>query len=115
MSRSEKIKPLFHSGKDDERVLFCRPAIIWKEAVALPHLFLDRPRDLAPSVFEVRNVDLDALLEIADFVLLVFSGVPLSASPAFWDFPREGIQRILCRCGADREADFGGGPDLVVC
>ena len=96
-----KIKPLFHGGKDNERVLFCRPALVWKEAVAFLHLFFDRPRNLAPSVFEVRNVDLDALLERAAFVISPFSGVPLSAAPACWDFPREGLWRMLCRRGAD--------------
>ena len=69
--------------------------------VAFLHLFFDRPRDLAPSVFEVRNVDLNALLERAAFVLFPFSGVPLSAAPAFWDFPREGLLRMLCWSGAD--------------
>ena len=80
--------------------------------VAFLHLFFDRPRNLAPSVFEVRNVNVNALLERAAFVLFHFSGVPLSAAPAFLDFPREGLRRMLCRRGADQEADFGGGPDL---
>ena len=109
-----KIKPLFRSGKDNERVLFCQPVIVWKEAVAFPQLFLYRPRDLAPSVLKVRNVDLNALLERTDFVLFPFSGVPLSASPAFLGFPREGLRRILCRRGAVRGTDFGVGTDLVV-
>ena len=61
VSWSEKVKPLFHSGKDYERIIFCRPPLIWKEAVDLPRLFLDRPRNLAPLVFEVCNVDFDAL------------------------------------------------------
>ena len=89
-------------------------ALVWKEAVAFPHCFLDRPRELAPLFFEVRNVDLNALLEHAASVLFPFSGGPLLASPAFWDFLCEGLRRILCRRGADREADSGGGPDVVV-
>ena len=112
VSLTAKIKPLFHSGKDNGRVLFCRPAHIWKEAVALLRRFFYRPRYLAPSVFKVRNVDLDALLKRAAFVLFPFSGVPLSAAPACWYCPREGLRRMLCGTGADREADFGGGPDL---
>ena len=101
-----KIKPLFHSGKDDERVLFYRLALVWKESVDFPHLFLDRPRDLAPSVFEVCNVDFDALLERAAFLFPPFLGVPLSAAPACWDIPREGLQRTLFRLGADRDTYF---------
>ena len=101
VSRSAKIKPLFHSGKYDERILFCRLALVWKEAVAFLHLFFDQPRNLASSVFEVRNVNLDALLERAAFFFFLFSGVPLSAAPACWDFPREGLRRMLCRRGAD--------------
>ena len=107
-----KIKPLFHCGEYNERVLFCRLALVWKEAVSFLRLFFDRPGDLAPSVFEVRNVDLDALLERAAFFFSPFSGVPLSAAPACWDFPLEGLKRMLCWRGADLEADFGGGPDL---
>ena len=97
VSWTAKIKPLFHSGKDDKRILFFRPALIWKEAVAFPHLFLDRPRDLAPSVFEVCNVDFDALLERAAFFFVHFLGLPLLAAPACWDLPRQGLWRILCR------------------
>ena len=103
-----KIKPLFHGGKDNERVLFCRPALSWKETIAFLHVFFDQPRNLAPSVFEVLNVDRNALLERAAFALSPFSGVQLSAAPACWDFPREGLRRMLCWRGADREADFGG-------
>ena len=101
VSWTAKIKPLFHGGEDNERVLFFRPALVWKESVAFLHLFFDRPRDLAPLVFEVRNVDLDALLERAAFFFFPFSGVPLSAAPACWDFPREGLWRMLCQRGAD--------------
>ena len=115
VSWTAKIKPLFHCGEYNERILFCRPALVWKEAIAFLHLFFDRPRNLAPLVFEVRNVDLDALLERAVFFFFPFSGVPLSAAPACWDFPREGLRRMLCRRGADREADFGKGPDLGFC
>ena len=114
VSWTAKIKPLFYGGKDDKRVLFCRPALVWKEAVYFLRLFFDRPRDLAPLVFEVCNVDLDGLLERAAFVLFPFSGVPLSASPACWYFPCEGLQSILCRSGADLEVAIIGGPDLVV-
>ena len=67
VSGSAKVKPLFHCDKDDERILFCRPVLIWKEAVAFPHLFLDRLHNLAPSVFEVCKVDVDALLERSAF------------------------------------------------
>ena len=115
VSWTEKIKPLFHGGEYNERVLFCQPAHVWKEAVAFLHLFFDRPHNLAPLVFEVRNVDLDALFKRAAFLFSPFSGVPLSAAPACWDFPREGLRRMLCRRGADQEADFGGGPDLGLC
>ena len=65
VSWSAKVKPLFHSGKDDERIHFFRLALIWKESVAFPQPFLDRPHDLAPLVFEVCYVDFDALLERA--------------------------------------------------
>ena len=112
VSRTAKTKPLFHCGEYNERVLFCRLALVWKEAVAFLRLFFDRLRDLAPSVFEVRNVDLDALMECAAFFFFRFSGVPLSAAPACWDFPGEGIRRMLYRRGANQEEDFGGGPDL---
>ena len=72
VSWSAKVKPLFHSGKDDERILFCQMLLIWKEAVAFPHLLLDRPRDLAILVFEVCKVDVDALLERADIFFSLF-------------------------------------------
>ena len=96
-----KIKPLFHCGEYNERVLFCRPALVWKEAVAFLHLFFDLPRDLAPLVFEVRNDDLDALVERAAFFFFPFSGVPLSAAPACSGFPHEGLRRMLYRRGDD--------------
>ena len=106
VSWSAKVKPLFHCGKDDERIIFCRPPLIWKEAVAFPHLFLEEPRDLEPSVLEVYKVDVEALLERAAFFFVPFSGVPLSTAPACWDRPLEGIRRILFRPCADQDADF---------
>ena len=113
VSRTAKIKPPFHSGKDDKRVLFCRPALVWKEAVAFPHLFFDQPRDLAPPVFEVTNVDFDALLERANLLFFLFFGVSLLAEPDCWDIPCDGLQRILIWSCADRDADFGVGLDFV--
>ena len=106
VSGSAKVKPLLHCGKDDVRILFCRPALVWKEAIAFLHLFFDQPRDLAPLVFEVRNVDLDALVERAAFFFFPFSGIPLSSVPACWDLPREGLRRILFHLGADRDEYF---------
>ena len=101
-----EVEPLFRSGEDDERILFFRSPLIWEEAVAFPHLFLDRPRYLVPSVFEVCMVDVDALLEHAAFFPIPFPGVPLSASPDFLDLPLEGLQRILFRSCADRHTDL---------
>ena len=68
---SAEVKPLFHSGKDDERILFFQSPLIWEEALAFPHLFLDRPRNLALLVFEVYMADVNALLERAVFLFLV--------------------------------------------
>ena len=109
----ENVKPLFHSGKDDERILFCQLPLIWKEAVAFPHLFFDQPRDLAPPVFEETNVDFDALLERANLLFFLFLGVSLLAEPDCWDIPCDGLQRILIWSCADRDADFGVGLDFV--
>ena len=106
VSWSAKVKPLFHCGKDDERILFCQPLLMWKEAVAFPNLFLEEPRDLAPSVLEVYKVDVEALLERAAFFFVPFSGVPLSAAPACWDCPLEGLQMMLFRPCADQDAYF---------
>ena len=114
VGRSTEVEPLFHSGQGEERILFCRPPLIWEEAVAFPYLFFDRPRDLAPLVFEVCLVDANSLLERAAFFPLPFPGVPLSALPAFWGLPLEGLQRMLFRTCADWDADFCGGLDLVV-
>ena len=75
--------------------------LIWYEAVAFPHLFLDQPRNLAPSAFEVCLVDVNALLERTAFLPLPFPGVPLAVLPAFWDLLLKGIQRMLFRLCAD--------------
>ena len=94
--------------------MFFRPVLVWKEVVAFPHLFFDRPRDLAPLVFKVRNVNLDALFERPAFFFFPFSCAPLSAAPTCWDLPRKGLRRILFWPCANRDAYFQGGPDLVV-
>ena len=91
VSWSAKVRPLFHSGKYDERILFCQLPLIWEEAVAFPCLLLDQPRNLAPSVFEVCKVDVDALLERGAFFFFPFPGVPLSAPPDFWIVPSRGF------------------------
>ena len=102
----EKVKPLFHSGKDDESILFCQLPLIWEEAVVFPHLFLDQSHNFVPSVFKVCKINVDAFLESADFLFFLFPGVPLSASPAFWDHPLKGLRRMIFRSCADRDADF---------
>ena len=112
-SEEVEVEPLLHSGHDDERILFCRPLLICEGAVAFPYLFLDRPHNLAPSVFEVCMVDFNELLERAAFLFSPFPGVPLSASPNFWNLPLEGLQRMLFRTCANRDAYFCGGIDLV--
>ena len=88
---SIEVEPLFHCGQDDERIMFCQLPLIWEEVVAFPHFFLDRPRDLAQSVFEVCMVNGDELLERAAFFFFLVPGVPLSASPAFGDLHIEGL------------------------
>ena len=45
-------------------------------------LFFDQPRDLAPSVFEICFVELDALFERAAFFSSPFPGITLLALPA---------------------------------
>ena len=89
---SAEVEPLFHSGQDDERILFCQSPLIWEEAVAFPHLFL---------VFEVYLVDVNALLERAAFFPLAFPGVPLSASPAFWDLLLKEFRSMIFQPCAD--------------
>ena len=101
-----EVEPLLHIGQDDERIIFCRSPLIWEEAVAFHHLFLDRSRDLAPLVFEVCMVNVDALLEGATFFFSTFDGVPLSASPAFWGRSLKELQRMLFQPYADRDAEF---------
>ena len=108
-----KAKPLFYSGQDYERILFCLSPFIWEESVAFPHLFLDRPRNLVPSVFEVCMVDVNALLEHAAFLFSLFPGVPLSVLPTFCGLPLEGLQRMIFRPCTNRDSYFCGGIDLV--
>ena len=73
-----EVEPLFNSNHDDELILFCLLLLIWEEAVAFPHLFLDRLRDLALSIFEVCLVNFDALFERADFFpLLDLDALPI--------------------------------------
>ena len=114
VSWSEEVKPLSHSCQDEERILFCRLPLIWEEAVAFPHLLFDRTRNLAPSVFEVCNVDVDAFLKRATFLFFPFPGVPLLVSPAFWDLPLKGLRRMLFWPCDNRDADLCGDLDLVV-
>ena len=47
-------------------------AFFFANRLAFLHLFLEEPRDLAPLVFEVCNVDFDALLERAAFFFVLF-------------------------------------------
>ena len=70
--------------------------------------------DLALSVFEVCFVDLDAIFERADFFPRPFPGVPLSASPASWFLPLEGLRIMLLRPCAKQDADFLGVVEFVV-
>ena len=70
--------------------------------------FFNWPRDSAPSVFEVWLVNFDALFELTAFFPCPFLGVPLSASPAFWVLPLEGIRRMIYRPCADWDADLLG-------
>ena len=93
---------------------FCRLALILKEAVDFPNLFLDRPRNLVPLVFEVCMVDVDALLEHAAFLFFLYTGIPLSALPTFWGRSLEGLQRMLFQPCSDRDSDFCGGIELVL-
>ena len=73
VSWSAEVKTLFHSGQDDERIMFCRSLLICEDGVAFPHLLLDQLHDLVQSVFEVYMVDVDALLERAAFFLFPIS------------------------------------------
>ena len=113
VSWSAELKPLFYSGQDYERILFCLSPFIWEESVAFPHLFLDRPRNLVPLVFEVCMVDVNALLEHAAFLFSLFPGVPLSVLPTFCGLPLEGILRMLFRTCTNQDTDLCAGIDLV--
>ena len=49
------------------------------------------------------------------FLLLTLPTLCLFHLSLIFDFRCEGLWMMLCRRGADREADFGGGPDLGFC
>ena len=91
VSWSPEVKPLFHISYGEQRILFLQASLIRKEAVALLHFLFDRPHDLAPSVFKVRFVDLNALFESAAFFTSPFPGVPLSELPAYQFLLLEGF------------------------
>ena len=95
VGRLAEVEPLLHNSYDEHCILFCQNPLILKEAFDYLYLFFDQPRDLAPSVFEVCLVDLDALFERAAFFLCTFPGEPLPASPTFLFRPLEGFRRML--------------------
>ena len=71
-------------------MLLCGAPLIREEAIAFLHLLFDVLRNLAPSVFEVCLVDLNALFERSAFFPQPFPDVPLLALPTFWFCPPRG-------------------------